>query len=368
MVGRCVLIAAFTVCGVPAIAHAGASPDDRSANSIVRKVMVIKWRTKLGTSGVAKHILKLGEIVTVSRVNGGFMWVEGFGGWIRSADVVAINEADAHFTKRLSTSRTAANFIDRGVARVSLNRLDDSIADFTAAIDLDAKNWAAYNNRGNSWYQTGNFDKSLSDYERAIQLNPKSDQSWDHRSRIWIAKQDWPRALRDVNRAIELDAKNASAYNHRGIVHLKTGHLQQAIADHTRAIEIEPRFDVAYANRAYVHKQIGEFGKSLNDYRQSLALNPDSHTAHNDLAWILSTCRDKSFRNGKQAVNHAQKACELTNFKNWNMLDTLAAAHAESKNFESALKWLNKAIEHAPESQLSELNQRAKVYRSQSKR
>ena len=49
--------------------------------------------------------------------------------------------------------------------------------------------------------------------------------------------------------------------------------------------------------------------------------------------------------NGKQAVEYANKACDLTGWKNANYLSTLAAAYAEVGNFDEATKWQTKCIE-----------------------
>ncbi len=62
---------------------------------------------------------------------------------------------------------------------------------------------------------------------------------------------------------------------------------------------------------------------------------------------MLATCPDEKYRDGKKAVENAQKACELDGGKRWESLDSLAAAYAESGDFEKAKEWEAKAIELA---------------------
>ena len=81
------------------------------------------------------------------------------------------------------------------------------------------------------------------------------------------------------------------------------------------------------------------------------------HTS-SDLAWLRATCPDASYRDGKQAVTGATKACELSEWKNANAVDTLAAAYAETGQFDKAVEWQQKAIDLAPKEDTKEKGRR----------
>ena len=51
------------------------------------------------------------------------------------------------------------------------------------------------------------------------------------------------------------------------------------------------------------------------------------------------------YRDGKRAVAVATKLGELTEWKNPDALDTMAAAYAEAGQFDDAVKWEKKAME-----------------------
>ena len=65
----------------------------------------------------------------------------------------------------------------------------------------------------------------------------------------------------------------------------------------------------------------------------------NSPRALNALAWFLATCPDDAFRNGKEAIGHATKACELVYWAEWKYIDTLATAWAETGDFKRAVAY-----------------------------
>jgi hypothetical protein len=58
----------------------------------------------------------------------------------------------------------------------------------------------------------------------------------------------------------------------------------------------------------------------------------------------LATCPEERHRDGKRAVEAAKRACELTGLTSAEILDTLAAAYAESGDFPKAVEYQEKAI------------------------
>ena len=76
-------------------------------------------------------------------------------------------------------------------------------------------------------------------------------------------------------------------------------------------------------------------------------MQPDSVEALNNLAWLLAAHPDAQFRNGADAVQLATRACELTKYQNPVPLATLAAAYAETGQFQTAVSLAEQAQELA---------------------
>ena len=118
----------------------------------------------------------------------------------------------------------------------------------------------------------------------------------------------------------------------------------RSIHVYTKVLEINPRDSVAYNNRGYVFNNKGEYGHAAQDWKKALGLDPSLADAYNSLGWLYATCPRSQYRNSTEAVSFATKACEMTKWKNWGYLDTLAAAYAQKGDFRNAVSYQQKAI------------------------
>jgi cytochrome c-type biogenesis protein CcmH/NrfG len=88
-------------------------------------------------------------------------------------------------------------------------------------------------------------------------------------------------------------------------------------------------------------------------------------SALNSVAWIRATCSEDALRNGRRAVEEAIKACELTHWNQGACIDTLAAAYAESGDFDQAIRYEQQTLEITDEKdpRRKNLQQRLALYK-----
>lgn len=199
-----------------------------------------------------------------------------------------------------------------------------------------------------------------------VRLNPARARAFRYRASVHEQLKNYNKAAADLSKAIELDRGNAVEYMYRAQAHWKRGNFHKAINDYTRAIELGPenKTVMCYRNRGVTYARIGEPKRAISDWERCLELEPDDTRALQNLAWVLASCPDDNVRDGTRAVKLARRACELTNWKDTETLETLAAAYAEVGEFDQAIEYQSKAISLADEKDIKDYRQRLKLYRS----
>jgi tetratricopeptide (TPR) repeat protein len=206
-----------------------------------------------------------------------------------------------------------ANFlIDRG-------RLDDALTHFQTALDIRlAQSHPHYDlslaiiqgNVGAALSRKGRVDEAITHFRQAIDLEPDYVDPHFNLGAALMQKGDLDGAIAEWNRTLSMEGDDAGTYTALGNAYLQKHALRQAI-DH---------------------------------YENAMRADSDSIYALNNLAWILATAPDDTFRNGTRAIQLAKKADQLANGSNSIFGRTLAAAYAEAGQFAEAIQNAQRAL------------------------
>lgn len=252
--------------------------------------------------------------------------------------------------------------------------------------------------RAKASLQRKQFEQALADLAEALRQNPQLGEALMVRAAVWIEMGDYRQALADVERRLRMVPPEPLALLTRGNLHAQLGELESALADFTdflrqqpgtvialraralsyarmhrleealgdlnEALRIDPAGADAWLDRGSIYQKKGWYAAALADYRKALDLGPTEARIYNQHAWMLAACPQPEFRDGARAVELALRGCELANWQDANLLDTLASAYAECGRFEEAVKWVNKALEVADAAIKEAVGRHVQLFRS----
>jgi len=121
-----------------------------------------------------------------------------------------------------------------------------------------------------------------------------------------------------------------------------------AIFHFQKALSIQPDYIAASNDLGVALASKGEVKEAIDAWRQTLSFDPDNADANNNVAWVRATASDADLRDGKEALELAQRAVRFGG-ENSVVLRTLAAAQAENGQFEAAIRTCTRAEELATE-------------------
>jgi tetratricopeptide (TPR) repeat protein len=288
------------------------------------------------------------DFYRVEQADGPMLWIraerEGASGWAAAKDVVSFDQASDYFSQQIrSHPADAFPYAARAFLWCDKQAFDQALIDYDEAIRLDPKKASYLRGRGVVWHSKKAEDKALADFDVAIRLDPKSPLGYIGRGASHAGKKEYTKAIADFSEAIWLDPLAITAYDNRGLAWHGKNEFQKAIIDYNVAIRLDPQHTVAYCNRGDAWYALRRFDKALADYQEAIRIDEKCSCAYGARAWILATCNDAKFRDGKTAVASATRACELTLWKDARLLEVLAAACAETGDFDSAVTWQTRA-------------------------
>ncbi len=331
---------------------------------IGKKVIVTVAGAALRTPQAVVWKAYLGETFTVSLTNGEWLWIEEKRGWLWEKETIRFDDAVTEMSKRITEKPTAENYHLRGIAYTSHQQHDKAVADFDKSLQLQPNDAGVFNNRGKAHYALGSYDSAIKDFSQAINADGEHFVAMNNRALCHIAKEEYKKALKDLNSAMKLNKNYPEALNNRGVVHAGLRQYKAAVKDYTAALKIDDSYMPAYGNRAFAYRKQGLLKEAVADLMLAREKRPQDHEPVNDLAWIYATTEVDGFRNPEKAVQLATKACEISQYKDWNSLDTLAAAYAAKGDFKNARTWIAAALENAPDEERSRLNAHQKQIES----
>jgi rhomboid protease GluP len=212
------------------------------------------------------------------------------------------------------------------------------------------------------------YDRELQCFQQALNLAPHEEQPHEELGRYYLMQKQYDQAIQEFQEAARLTEGDDHSRLELGLAYQLKGDPQKAQQIFEEVLGKNPRTADGQESLAENHALLGDlysqqklYPDAIKAYQQALRLEPDMAVAHNNLAWLYATCDDPKFRDPKAALEHAQRAVELTQWKEGESIDTLAEAHFVNGDYRQAVEIQKKALALLPDN--AELQEHMARYR-----
>ena len=198
-------------------------------------------------------------------------------------------------------SKNSDYFKARGRANFLLENFDDSVSDYSAAIDLSGKEYNLYALRAMAYLSSKKTKDACIDlevatsngYSKANKLfstfcNKPDDIVRDSaEDNIVLSSIYWMRgvkkqkegdnegAIKDLTLAINVNPKNIRALNSRSIARKALGDLRGALSDSDTALVLDPNDFLLYFQKGQVLLELELYSKASESFERAVELKPD---------------------------------------------------------------------------------------------
>jgi tetratricopeptide (TPR) repeat protein len=289
-------------------------------------------------------------------------------------------EAAEEYHKVYSATPNDPNVLNKfGYALTQAGKFDESILILNKAIQIAPDLIELRFNLGLALTESNKLTEAAKEYEKILLIQPQSATAHNGLGTVFFQQGKLADAVKEYRESLRIKPDDPNVLNCLGITLGKQGKFNEAIKCFTDALRIKPDFTDAntnldyalafqsnfdevnsrltellriYPNSAEAHYHLGQvlmqkgkINEAITHFDAALRLEPNWIEPMNNLAWFLSASKEITIHNPAKAVSLARRACELTNYKEPRLLDTLAVAYAAAGDFSKAIETAEKALE-----------------------
>ncbi len=279
---------------------------------------------------------------------------------------------------------------------MELERFDEAIENVNLLLEEAPQKTPLLLQKTQILFSQGKYGEALEPLNELIEENSIDPQLYAFRAHVYLLLEKPEKALEDIDQSILLEGETAKLLSAKFSILLDMGryddvqkeldaclekepgniellllnaNLQIMKENYSEALEIAKKAEETVEGRIKEAKEespdenlvlekksvvqflanfyltAGEHSKAVEYYEAFLALDDSEVVVLNNLAWLYATSPDDEVRNGRKALTLAEKAVAQEPVSGY--LSTLAAAYAESGDFEKALEVIGKALKTA---------------------
>lgn len=203
-------------------------------------------------------------------------------------------------------------------------------------------------NAGAALASVDRADEAVVQYRAALALDDDMPEAWSNLGVIYARLGRSKDALECIGKAVAQRPEDPRFHYRLGIALFEAGDVDRAVGELTRSTDLFPQDPEAWNNLRFIHARRRDWPRALDVARRGAAANSDDLPLQVALAWLLATCPDPSVRNSAEALALAMRCDAAGRHLLSDVTDVLAAALAAEGRFDEAH---SKALEAAAQAE-----------------
>ena len=190
-----------------------------------------------------------------------------------------------YFEKSIRLYPTSEGYNNLAFALSNLKITNESniIKILEEAIRLKPKDYKAYLNLGDLYFNKGDYSEAFKNYEKALEVNPKFGAAHWKIGLIYEKRGQTREALERYKKAVSFDPLDIEALYSLGTLYQNTGEYDNAIQTLKKVTELAPNHaDVLY-NLGLSYFNTGRYDKAAKAFQDSIKADPKKADVHNSL-------------------------------------------------------------------------------------
>ena len=197
------------------------------------------------------------------------------------------------------------------------------------------------------YLEQDNHELAIKQLNKSLEINPGQFGAYGYLARVYYQLKNYKQAFLYVEKSLSINPEQPIMLNQLAALYNRQKKPEKAIECFNKSLQIAPKQPEVMNELAMALYGQSKVLEAMTLWSDSLDIDPNQVYAANSLAWIKATSKDEKFYDPPAALKFAHQACQITEYQDPGMLDTLAAALAANGQFDKAAETAGKAIEIA---------------------
>ena len=216
-----------------------------------------------------------------------------------------------------NTDKLINGFNEKAVKCFSRGNYVDAIKYFNEVLKIDASNFSAWNNLGQTYRANGKIKLAENCFMKAIAVKPSFPEPHMNLGLIYSSLGKYEKAISYYLRALKAKEAYPQAYYNLAIGYAALGKTDNAISSYSKAIMLKPNYLEALNNLGVLYIELGKFDEAFKALRKAEEICPDSYQVLNSLGTLLKTIG--KFEEALEVFHRAIKIDPKKSEARWNL-------------------------------------------------